>query len=212
MKVILFRSVDGLGSAGQVVDVKRGYHRNYLAPRGYAREASRANLALMESRRKKIEAMVARERAVAAESAGELTGIKLTFEMRANDKGQLFGSVTSQDIAKALAEKGLKVDRRKIELAEHIKSLGTFPFRIRLYPGVYADLEVIVERFLRPEEREAMEEAAAAAAEAETARAEKDAPEAAEAAAGEASAEEAPSEEAAAEEAPAEAEEAAKEE
>lgn len=158
MKVILFRSVDNLGQAGEVVDVKRGYYRNYLGPRGYARIANRANVALVESRRKKLEALVARERAQASESAEDLNGVELTFEIRANDRGQLFGSVTTAMIAERLAEMGHPVDRRKIELADHIKSLGEFPFRIRLYPEVYADLTVKVEQFLRPEEREALEE------------------------------------------------------
>ncbi|MBX3728904.1 MAG: 50S ribosomal protein L9 [Candidatus Sumerlaeia bacterium] len=169
MKVILFRSVDNLGNAGELVDVKRGYFRNYLGPRGYAREATGANMALVESRRKKIEAMVTRERAAATRSAEGLNGIVLTFELRANEKGQLFGSVTPQDIVQALAEKGFAVDRRKIELSEHIKALGEFPFRIRLYQGVYANLKVVVERFLRPEEREALEEEERLRAEAEAA-------------------------------------------
>lgn len=171
MKVILFRSVDNLGSAGEVVEVKRGYFRNYLQPRGYAREHNRANLALMESRRKKIEAMVARERSSAQTSAEAINGIELTFELRANDRGQLFGSVTTSDIAKALAEKGHTVDRRKIEISEAIKSLGKYPVRIRLYPEVFAEIDVIVERFLRPEEREALEEQARKAAEAKAAKA-----------------------------------------
>ncbi len=158
MKVILFRSVDNLGSAGEVVEVKRGYYRNYLGPRGYAKEATKANLALMESRRKKIDAMVARERAAAATSAEALTGVEVKFQLRANDRGQLFGSINTIDIAKALAELGHQVDRRKIELSEHIKSLGTFPVRVRLYPEVYGEISVTVERLLRPEEIELMRE------------------------------------------------------
>jgi len=165
MKVVLFRSVDNLGSAGEVVDVRPGYFRNYLGPRGYAKEASKANLAEMESRRKKIEAIVARERAEAQDSAGSLNGIALAFELRANDRGQLFGSVSTADIAKALADKGHTVDRRKIELAEVIKSLGTFDVRVRLYPGVYAGLKVTVTRLLRPEEIEEMQEQERLAAE-----------------------------------------------
>ena len=163
MKVVLFQSVDNLGSAGEVVDVKPGYYRNYLGPRGYAKVANRANLALMESRRKKIEAMVAHERSEASKSAEDIQGTELTFELRSNDRGQLFGSVSTTDIAKALGEKGFEVDRRKIELSEAIKSLGTFGARIRLYPGVYADVQVKVERYLTPQERAAFEEAEAKA-------------------------------------------------
>lgn len=158
MKIILFRSVDNLGSAGDVVDVKRGYFRNYLGPRGYARLADKSSLALMESRRKKVDAMVRRERAAAGDMAAALNGIELAFELRANDRGQLFGSITTIDIAKALAEQGHEIDRKKIELPEHIKTLGRFPVRLRLYPEVYADIHVTVKRLLRPEEIEAMQE------------------------------------------------------
>lgn len=158
MKVILFRSVDNLGSAGETVDVKRGYYRNYLGPRGYAREDTPTNRSLVDSRRRKLEAMVARERAAATTSAAALNGIELKFELRANDKGQLFGSVTPADVARQLAEMGHEVDRRKIEFTEAIKTLGKYAVRIRLYPQVFAEISVVVERFLRPEEREAIEE------------------------------------------------------
>ncbi|MCB2157000.1 50S ribosomal protein L9 [bacterium] len=167
MKVVLFKSVDNLGAAGEVVDVKRGYFRNYLGPRGYAKMATRGNLALVESQRKKIEAMVARERSEAQVAAQDMTGVALTFQLRANDRGQLFGSVTTTDIAKALHEKGYEVDRRKIELSEHIKALGDFDVKIRLYPEVYAEVKVTVERLLRPDEIQALEEAEKKAAEAE---------------------------------------------
>lgn len=167
MKVVLFKSVDNLGSAGEVVDVKRGYFRNYLGPRGYAKLATSGNLTLVESQRKKIEAMVQRERTEAQVAAQDLTGVSVTFQLRANDRGQLFGSVTTQDIAKALDEKGFKVDRRKIELSEHIKALGDYPVKIRLYPEVYAEIGVTVERLLRPDEVEAFEEAQRKAAKAE---------------------------------------------
>jgi len=156
MRVILFKSVDNLGSAGDVVDVKRGYYRNYLGPRGFAREASKSNLALVESQRKKIDDMVRREKAAAGQAAEALKGIELDFELRANDKGQLFGSVTSMDIAKALLEKGSQIDRRKIEMPENIKSLGTYPVKIRLYPEVFAVISIHVKRLLTPEEEENM--------------------------------------------------------
>jgi len=157
MKVVLFRSVDNLGQAGEVVEVKPGYFRNFLGARGFAKVANRQNLALMESRRKKIEAEVAREKAQAESQKSEVDGTQLTFELRANDRGQLFGSVTTGDIAAALAAKGMPVDRRKIEIGEPIKSLGEYHIRIRLYPEVYGDVVVTVERQLRPEEREALE-------------------------------------------------------
>jgi len=199
MRIILFKSVDNLGSAGDVVEVKKGYFRNFLGPRGFAKEANRQNLALMESRRKKIEAMVERERIAAGRSAEEINGTELEFELRSNDRGQLFGSVTTTDIAKALADKGFKVDRRKIELSEHIKSLGSYEVRVRLYPEVYAELKVHVKRlltaeeaqmFAEEEERKAEEEARRAEEADEAAEAEEESPEEAAAVGG--GAEEAP--------------------
>ncbi|MEQ8820867.1 MAG: 50S ribosomal protein L9 [Sumerlaeia bacterium] len=159
MKVVLFKSVDNLGQAGELVDVKRGYYRNFLGPRGFAREASKANVALMEQQSKKLQAVVAREREEAKVRANDMDGIRLEFKHRANDNGQLFGSVTTTDVAAALAEKGFDVDRRKIEIGENIRTLGEFPVKIRLYTEVYANLKVIVERFRTPDEIRAMEEA-----------------------------------------------------
>lgn len=168
MQVILFRSVDNLGSAGEIVEVKTGYYRNFLGPRGYAKIANKENIALIEGRRKKIEAMIAREREEAKTVAEKINGIQLTFSMRANDKGQLFGSVTSMDIAQMLANQGNPIDRRKIEMPENLKAIGTFPVRIRVYPEVYAEITVVVEKEVRPEELEAQriaeEEAAASTA------------------------------------------------
>lgn len=168
MKVVLFRSVDNLGDAGQVVDVKDGYFRNYLGPRGYARTANRANLALMESRRKKLEAIVARERASAQDTKTKIDGTELRFELRANDRGQTFGSITAGDIAAKLQElKGFKVDRRTVEISENIKHLGKFAVKVRLYSGVYGEVTVYVDALLRPEEKEALEAAAEAKRKAE---------------------------------------------
>lgn len=168
MKVVLFRSVDNLGDAGQIVDVKDGYFRNYLGPRGYARLANRANLALMESRRKKLEAIVARERSAAMNTKKTIDGTELRFELRANDRGQLFGSITAGDIAAKLQElKGFKVDRRTIEISENIKHLGKFLVKVRLYSGVYGEITVYVDALLRPEEKEALEAAAEAKRKAE---------------------------------------------
>lgn len=175
MQVILFRSVDNLGSAGEIVEVKRGYYRNFLGPRGYAKIANKENVALIEGRRKKIEAMIARERDEAKTIAEKINGIKLSFTMRANDKGQLFGSVTSMDVAQALANQGNPIDRRKIEMAENLKVLGTFPIRIRIYPEVYAEISVTVEKEIRPEELEAQRIAEEEAAESAARRAAEDA-------------------------------------
>lgn len=165
MRVILFKSVDNLGSAGEEVTVKPGYYRNYLGPRGFAQPATPSVRALVQSRRKKLEALVEREREAAKASAGDLSGVQLTFELRANDTGQLFGSVTTADIAQRLAEMGYEIDRRKIELAGQIKALGDYEVRVRLYQGVYATIALTVDRFLTPQEREELEAAEAKAEE-----------------------------------------------
>lgn len=161
MEIILLRSVDNLGIAGDVVNVRPGYYRNFLAPRGMAMMATASNRALVESRRKKLEAMVKAERASAEATRNVIHGAVVTYELRANDKGQLFGSVTTSDIMAKLRELGHAVDRRQIEIGEAIKRLGDHKVRIRLYSGVYAEVKVVVNRELRPGEALPAEEAPA---------------------------------------------------
>ena len=164
MKVVLLRSVDKLGIAGDSVDVRAGYYRNFLGPRELAVLATEGNLKLVESRRKKLATIVSGERAEAAKARETLHGVEVTFSLRANDKGQLFGAVTPSDIAAALNAKGHAIDRRKLELGGSLKTLGTHQARVRLYPEIVADIIVKVERLLTPGEEAEM---AAAAADAE---------------------------------------------
>ncbi len=163
MRVVLFQSVPNLGLAGDVVDVKPGYFRNYLEPRGYALPETPQTLNLLASKKKKIEQALLREKAQAEDAQGALSGITLRFELKAGERGRLFGSVTNRDIADALAEKGIEVDRHKIELPESIKSIGTHKARVRLHPEVVAEIDVVVE----PENKEILEAMAAREAEAQ---------------------------------------------
>lgn len=162
MKIVLLQSVDNLGIAGEAVEVRPGYYRNYLGPRGIALPATKGNLKLVEAQRKRLEAQVAREKSEAHQLRDLLHGTALEFHLRANDKGQLFGSITTMDIGQALAAAGKTVDRRKIEIGEPIKTLGDHKVRVRLYTEVYAELKVTVSRLVRPGDEE--EEVAAAPA------------------------------------------------
>lgn len=146
MRVILFQSVANLGMAGQIVEVKPGYFRNYLEPRGLALRETPGAVRLLASKKRKIEQILLKEKSQAEEARNILTGIELTFTLKAGEQGRLFGSVTNKDIAEALKEKGIEVDRHKIELPEAIKTLGRHIARVRLHTEVIAELPFTVER------------------------------------------------------------------
>ena len=132
MEVILLQDVEGLGSAGDIVAVKPGYARNYLAPRGLALRASKRNLAVAEEKKRVSEARKERLNKVNQELADALKKIEITIEMQVGEEEKLFGSVTTQDIHKALAEKGIEVDRHIISLDEPIKALGVYDVPVKV--------------------------------------------------------------------------------
>jgi large subunit ribosomal protein L9 len=144
MQVILRERLDSLGSAGEVVDVKPGYARNYLIPQGLAYEATAANVRRIESEQARQEQKHAATLNEARERAKAIEGISLTFRARAGQEGKLFGSITSADIAEKLAEQGVTVDRRQIELDEPIKALGVTSVPVRLHPQVRPEVKVWV--------------------------------------------------------------------
>ncbi len=151
MKVILKEDMANLGESGDVVDVKPGYARNYLLPRGLAYEASEANLRRIEEERRKADERAKRDYLEARRRASQLEGASLTFAVRAGegDDGKLFGSVTSQDVAERLnAEGGLdfELDRRLVQLDDPIKALGAYAVPVRLHADVIVDVDVRVER------------------------------------------------------------------
>lgn len=136
MRVILNDHVPNLGERGEVLEVKPGYARNFLIPKGLAREATPANLARLQAEQRRWEQRQAKEKVFAAALAEKLSGIELTFTRRAGEEDTLYGSVTATDIAEALEAKGLSVDRRKVALDQHIKRLGTYTVELHLHKDV----------------------------------------------------------------------------
>ncbi len=153
MKVILIDEIRGLGSRGDVVTVKGGYARNFLIPKQLAREATPGNLKSIEQERKKWAALGDQEKAAAQKAADSVKGMKIVIHKRVGDHGNLFGSVTSNDIADALTKKGIEVDKRRIELGHPIKSVGVHDVEVRLHREVAAHIQVEVV----PEGKESIE-------------------------------------------------------
>jgi large subunit ribosomal protein L9 len=145
MKVILADDVRGLGHRGETVSVKPGYARNYLLPQGFAYEASVANTRRLGEEKKKYDEKMLREKAVAEEVSRKVEGIAVAIAKKAGEEGHLYGSVTASEIADALSEKGVEVDRRRIELAEPIRRLGSHTVHVRLHRDVVATLTVEVQ-------------------------------------------------------------------
>lgn len=144
MQVILRDRLENLGNAGDVVDVKPGYARNYLIPKGLAYEATQANVRRMEAEKAAQGRREAETLNEARQRASSIEGVSLTFNARAGQEGKLFGSITNGDIADKLAEQGIQIDRRAIELDEPIKSLGVHNVPVRLHPQVRPEIKVWV--------------------------------------------------------------------
>jgi large subunit ribosomal protein L9 len=144
MQVILRERIENLGNAGDVVDVKPGYGRNYLIPRGMAYEATQANVRRIEAERASIAKREAATLSEAREQAKSIEGVSLTFHARAGQEGKLFGSITSADIVEKLAEQGVQIDRRAVELEEPIKALGVTSVPVRLHSQVRPEVKVWV--------------------------------------------------------------------
>ncbi|MER7398349.1 MULTISPECIES: 50S ribosomal protein L9 [Streptomyces] len=145
MKIILTHEVSGLGTAGDVVDVRDGYARNYLVPRGFAIRWTKGGEKDVEQirRGRKIREIASVEQA--NEVKGQLEGVKVQLAVRAGDAGRLFGSVTQADIASAIkAAGGPDVDKRRVEVGSPIKTLGAHQVSVRLHAEVVANLGVEV--------------------------------------------------------------------
>ena len=144
-QAILLQDVETLGERGDVVDVSSGYLRNYLAPRQLAEVASAGALAAAKGRKEAEERAEVEKVERAEENAALLRKTVLTIEQQAGDDGRLFGSVTTQDIAKAIKQaRGIKVDKRNIYLDEPIKVTGTHMVRVEVSDGVFAEVKTIV--------------------------------------------------------------------
>jgi len=145
MKVILKENVDNLGYIGDVIEVNKGYARNYLFPRGLAIEHSSGNLKSMEYLKKKEWEKRNRELLEAKELADKLNQLNIVFKAKAGKDGKLFGSITNKDIAQYLADNyQIEIDRKKIEYNETMKKIGDYPVTIRLHKEVTARLNVII--------------------------------------------------------------------
>jgi large subunit ribosomal protein L9 len=144
MEVILKEDINKLGHRGDVVKVAAGYGRNYLLPGKLAMEATPANKAVIEQMKASATRKSASEKGGAEELGAKLNELVLTFERKTGENDQLFGSVTSQDIAHELEVQGYKVDRRKIHLEEPLKTIGEFHVPIKLHREVSAHLQVTI--------------------------------------------------------------------
>ncbi len=146
MEVILKEDVAKLGSRGDVVKVAEGYGRNYLLPKKLAIEATAANRAVIDQMKAAAVRRLAREKGDAEAQAQQLTGVELAFTRKSGEHDQLFGSVTSADIAHELELKGFHIDRRKIQLNEPLKAIGDFNVSIKLHRDVVVPVMVKIRK------------------------------------------------------------------
>ena len=144
MEVILKEDVNNLGHRGDVVKVADGYGRNYLLPKKLAMEANAANKAVIDQMKASAVRRSAKEKSEAEALVGQLNNVSLVFERKVGEHDQLFGSVTSADIAHELEAKGFNIDRRKVHLEEPLKQLGEFHIPVKLHREVTAHVAVTV--------------------------------------------------------------------
>lgn len=145
MQVILKQDVKGTGKKGQLLNVAEGYARNFLFPRGLAIEATEGNLSVLKDKQDAQARKKERELDKAKNLASSLDGVAVTILAKTGEGGRLFGSITTKDIADALAKKKIDIDRRKIELKDAIKVLGTYDVPVRVYPELVVTIKVMVQ-------------------------------------------------------------------
>ena len=146
MKIILTQEVSGLGTPGDIVEVKNGYGRNYLLPQGFAIAWSKGAEKQVTVIKRARSAREIRDLGHANEVKGQLEGLKVKLTARAGDGGRLFGSVTPAEVVEAVrAAGGPSLDRRRLDMPNHIKAVGSYPVRVKLHPEVTAkfDLNVV---------------------------------------------------------------------
>ncbi|MBL6966987.1 MAG: 50S ribosomal protein L9 [Desulfobacteraceae bacterium] len=144
MEVILRQDMDELGLEGDIVNVARGYARNYLLPNGFVLEANPQNLKVLELQRKKIDVKRLKGRQDAEKLKKKLEEIVVNLSLKAGEEGKLYGSVTTIDIASLLEARGIGIDRRKIVLEKPIKALGEYDVPVKIYPKVVGSVKVVV--------------------------------------------------------------------
>jgi large subunit ribosomal protein L9 len=145
MKVVLIKELEGYGTVGTVINVKDGFARNYLIPKGIALPATESNLRHVQSILSQKQRKLQKEKEKALALAKKLEGLVLEIKHQVGEKGKLYGSVTSAEIAKALAEKGIEIDRKKIVLAKPIRDVGIYTVPIKLHPEVEVQIKVDVQ-------------------------------------------------------------------
>ena len=144
MQLILTQDVQDLGTAGDVVNVKSGFGANYLVPQGMAVLCTPRNKSRLEHETRAVEARIVRERKDAQDVSKKLTGTSVTLTRLVGDDDKIFGSVTTKDIAEALENDGIKVDRRQIMLEAPLKALGVYEVDVKLHRDVRAQIKVWV--------------------------------------------------------------------
>ena len=145
MKLLLKEDVDGLGFCGDEVEVKDGYGRNFLIPKGKALLATPNNLKAFNHQKRIVQAKVKKVAAIAQSVADEISKVTLQTKKKMGEGGKMFGSVTAQEISDLLKAKGIEVDRRKIQIQEPIKKAGDFTIPAKLHPEVTGQIKLIVE-------------------------------------------------------------------
>ena len=146
MKIILKETIQKLGKAGEIVETKAGYARNYLIPQGLAVAATAANMKVYEQERAAIERKHAKEIEAAEALAAQLNKVSITATIQVGEEDRVFGSITNQNIADLLNEKGFDIDRKKIILEEPLKALGVYEVPIKLHSEVEAQIKVWIVR------------------------------------------------------------------
>lgn len=144
MEIILKVDIEGLGTSGQKINVKNGYARNYLFPKGFALQATEKNLKVIQQEKKAQEENLKKEKHQAQELKERLTFVSCTIPMPAGQDDKLFGTVTSSDVAEALKKEGITIDKKKIQLDESINKIGVYSVSVKLHPEITAFIKVWV--------------------------------------------------------------------
>mgnify|MGYP001289418540 FL=1 len=145
MKVILLEDVKKLGKVGDVVEVSDGYARNFLIPRGLGEQADKGKIRALQEKAKVEERRQEKERQEATAIAESLEARAITIKVKTGEQGRLYGSITSMDIANAIEKEfGVSVDKKKVEISEPIKALGSYSVSVRLFPGIITSMKVNV--------------------------------------------------------------------